>query len=107
MKFQILTFLFQLCFVYFGINSTQVEHSIEMKSDSLKDIVGNHMYDPLYDYSSSDYFLPKKEAQEDLELDDVRKRTYTVKRYRPINYDGYTLDINVDLFKSTVIFFKN
>jgi len=24
------------------------------------------------------------------------------KRYRPVMYDGYTLDINVDLFKSTV-----
>ena len=105
MKFQILTLAFQLCFVFIGINSTPLDDSIvEAKLDALKHIASEYMFDPLYD-SLSAKSVPERGIIQS-ELGQLHKRFYTVKRYRPIVYDGYTLDINVDLFKSTVKFFK-
>jgi len=60
--------------------------------DDLLEILSSYRYTDKYDES------PKLIAKRQMRSSWEREK----KRYKPVMYDGYTLDINLDLFKTTV-----
>ena len=99
MKFIFLIFIFQfVCIAFNCYELEDIHEDFNDDEDSLEAINKGSMQ-VNEDYSDLMKEQTKRSIIFEKRLDEIKKK----KKFRPIVYDGYSLDINIDMFKSTVM----